>query len=346
MNISGSFTNADLKPQFQALGMDFFSTTTHSYCINGDFEFAAVKQEADTLDDAGFVLICGTEVTGEETGGQSGSDAADALCYLGFGSPVHHMGAHAITSRKAGGSDGFLDFCDDPKKSQWKNVPAINGEGGFAIANHPGASMWSYNSTLGFRGFNHGYTFGTEVWNGDTLAPNGPSVWWWRQRMLAGELTYPMSGSDTHDTAYDFGALHVWVEGAYGEAGLVAGIKSGRAYLSNGPFLDFELRDRNGRSALGGAVVVVSSSMVPVNYPLDAVVYYNVAQAATIRVWRGVVGGADEILEQELPVVAGAGSVVVSTTLDPGATAWYRTEVEHSGTNGSAWSMPVYVILR
>lgn len=29
-NISGSFSNADLKPQFQALGMDWFSTTTHS----------------------------------------------------------------------------------------------------------------------------------------------------------------------------------------------------------------------------------------------------------------------------------------------------------------------------
>ncbi len=345
VNITGAFTNADLKPQFQALGMDFFSTTTHSYCINSDNEFNAVKQEADSLDDASFVVICGTEVSGDETGPQWGSDSADAMCYLGFGSPVHHMGAHAITSRKWGGDDGFLDFCDDPKRSQWKNVPAIQAEGGFAIANHPNG-MWGFNSTGGFRGWNHGFTFGTELWNGDTFTVNAPHVWWWKQRMLEGEFTYPMSGSDTHDNAMDFGALHTWVDGTYDEAGLLAGITSGRSYLSNGPFLDLEMRDQHGRSADGGARIVVNGNMVPVGHPVDIEVFYNVSQDSVIRVWRGEVGAADEVLVQEFTGITGSGSVITSTTVEPTADAWYRAEIEHSDLRAGAWAMPIYVILK
>ncbi|MBL7009359.1 MAG: CehA/McbA family metallohydrolase [Planctomycetes bacterium] len=345
VNITGAFTNADLKPQFQALGMDFFSTTTHSYCIQSTAEFDRVKNEADTLDDPSFVLICGTEVTGEETGPQWGSDSADALCYLGFGAPVHHMGAHAITSRKWGGDDGFLDFCDDPKRSQWNNVPAIKSEGGFAVANHPNG-MWGFNSVVGFRGFNQGYTFGTEIWNGNTLTANPPHIWWWEQRMLEGKFTYPMSGSDTHDAAMDFGALHVWVDGVYGEAPLVAGIKAGRSYLSNGPFLDIEMRDQHGRSAPGGARYQVSASKVPPGHPVEVEVYYNVAQSSTIRVYRGQVGAAAEVLLQEFTGVSGGGSVVVPTTVEPTASAWYRAEVEYSNAQAGAWAMPIYFLLK
>ncbi|RMH05318.1 MAG: hypothetical protein D6702_00585 [Planctomycetota bacterium] len=345
VNITGSFTNADLKPQFQALGMDFYSTTTHSYCIQNPTEFDLVKTEADTLDDATFVLICGTEVSGRETGPQWGSDSADTLCYLGFGDPVHHMGAHAITSRKYGGKDGFLDFCDDPKRSQWDNVAAIKAEGGFAVANHPNG-MWGFNSVAGFRGWNHGYTFGTEVWNGDTMTPNAPHVWWWKQRMLEGEFTYPLSGSDTHDAAMDFGALHVWVEGAYNEPALLAGIRSGRAYLSNGPFVDLQLRDGHGRSALGGARVFVQASKVPPGYPVDVEVFYNVAQASTVRVWRGAVGDPDETLLQEFTGVTGGGSFIVPATVEPTASAWYRAEIEQADGRAGAWSMPVYIILK
>jgi len=344
VNITGAFTNADLKPQFQALGMDFFSTTTHSYCIQSPNEFALVKNEADTLDDAGFVVICGTEVSGEETGSQWGSDSADALCYLGFGSPVHHMGAHAITSRKYGGDDGFLDFCDDPKRSQWKNVPAIKAEGGFAIANHPNG-MWGFNSVAGFRGFNHGYTFGTEIWNGDTFTPNAPHVWWWKERMLDGEFTYPMSGSDTHDTAMDFGALHVWAEGTYSESALLAGIGSGRAYLSNGPFLDLQMRDHHGRKADGGARFTAQASKIPPGHPVDIEVYYNVAQDSVIRVYRGEDGAADEVLLQEFTGVTGSGSVIVPSTVEPTGSAWYRAEVEYSNAQAGAWAMPIYFIL-
>jgi hypothetical protein len=345
VNITGAFTNADLKPQYQALGMDFFSTTTHSYCINSVNEFDAVKNEADTLDDAGFVVICGTEVSGEETGPQWGSDSADALCYLGLGSPMHHMGAHGITSRKYGGDDGFLDFCDNPKRSQWQNVPLINGEGGFAIANHPNG-MWGFNSTAGFRGFNHGYTFGTEVWNGDTNTPNGDHMWWWKQRLLSGEYTYPMSGSDTHDSAYDFGAAHVWVDGVYDEAGLMDGIAAGRYYLSNGPFVDMQMRDNSGRRAEAGARVVVNGSKVPPGYPVDVEVFYNVAQDSVVTIHRGEEGGADELEIARFNGITGSGSVVFPATVEPNATAWYRAEVTHADGSRAAITSPVFIFIR
>ena len=87
----------------------------------------AVLTEANTLTDSSFVLLAGTEVSGAEQGPQSGSDSADILCSLGWGAHnVHHMGAHNITSRKAGGKDGFLDFCDNPMSGQKSNSLACS----------------------------------------------------------------------------------------------------------------------------------------------------------------------------------------------------------------------------
>ncbi len=345
VNITGSFTNANLKNQYLALGMDFYSTTTHSYCINSDTEFNAVKNEAATLDDAAFVLICGTEISGRETGRQWGSDGADYMCYLGFGSPVHHMGAHGITSRKPGGKDGFLDFCDDPLYSQLNNVPAVNQEGGFTVANHPNASLWAFNSVDGFRGMPSNKTLGTEIWNGAVGQPEAEHVWWWKQRMLEGRFTLPLSGSDTHDQAFDFGAVHTWVDAPYTDARLRAAIMAGRNYLSNGPFLDIELRDSAGRSALGGALVKVKGSKIPPGYPVDMEVFYNTPQSATLRVWKGSVGASDEVLVQEFTGVTGSGSVIVPTTVEPTASSWYRADIDYDIGPGTAWTMPVMILL-
>lgn len=345
VNITGSFTNAQLKPQFQALGFDFFSSTTHSYCINSDAEFNAVVAEAAALTDPSFVMLASTEVSGRETGVQSGSDSSTALCLLGFsGNEVHHMGAHHITSRKPGGRQGFLDFCDDPLYSQAVNYNDVNSEGGFAVINHPASSMWGFNSLADLTGQERNNAWGVEVWNGSEGANNFQTFHrnWWVARMVGGKLLYPYSGSDTHDSAYNFGATHTYVNGPLNGDSVNEALKSGMNYLSNGPFLDISISDNGGRGLGMGEVFSVRGSLVPNNYPITISVPYNVDQnGSTIDIYRGVVG-VGEVLVSSQSGITGSGTLTVPDTL-PQSTCWYRAEVRNTILTESALTTPVFV---
>ena len=345
VNITGAFTNAQLKPQFQALGFDFFSSTTHSYCINSDAEFDAVLAESVALTDPGFVMLASTEVSGRETGPQSGSDSSTALCLLGFSTnEVHHMGAHHITSRKPGGRQGFLDFCDDPLRSQAMNYDDVNTEGGFTIINHPASSMWGFNSLADLTGQERNNAWGVEVWNGSEGANNFQTFHrnWWVERMVGGKLLYPYSGSDTHDSAHNFGATHTFVSGALNGDSLNDALKSGMNYLSNGPFLDISISDNGGRGLGMGDVLSVRSSVVPANYPITVSVPYNVdLNGSTIDIYRGVVG-VSEVLVSSQSGITGSGTLTINDTL-PQSTCWYRAEVRNTILTESALTTPVFV---
>jgi hypothetical protein len=345
VNITGAFTNAQLKPQFQALGFDFFSSTTHSYCINNNAEFDAVLAESVALTDPSFVMLASTEVSGKETGPQSGSDLSDALCVLGFSwNEVHHMGAHHITSRKPGGDDGFLDFCDNPMSGQDYNINQINGEGGFAIVNHPASDMWGFNSLYDLSGQERNNAWGVEVWNGSEGANNFQSFHrnWWVARMVGGKLLYPYSGSDTHDAAYNFGATHTYVTGPLDPDSLSDALKSGRTYLSSGPFLDISISDNGGHSLGMGDVLTVNAGIVPSNYPITITVPYNVdANGSTVEIYRGVVG-VGEVLVSSTSGLTGAGTLTVPDIL-PQSTCWYRAEVVNTILTESALTTPVFV---
>lgn len=344
-NITGSFSNAQLKGQFQALGFGFFSTTTHSYCINSTGEFDAVKAEAQNLTDPGFVLICGTEISGRETGPQNGSDSADLLCSLGFGEAVHHMGSHGIATRRPGGSDGLLDFCDAPINAQAVNWSAVNGEGGFTVANHPAADYWAYNSVAYLKGQEAGGLWGVEVWNGSegTAQFSGPYRDWWLDRLREGHLLYPFSGSDTHEAAYNFGATHTWVPGPLTPANLVAALKGGRNYLSNGPFLDMEVRG-GARTLHMGEVFSASAAQVPPGFAVEVEVFFNVSSSlpSTLTIFRGTLGGETVIGQQS--GLLGGGSLRILDPL-PNRSCYWRAEVVNSNVSGSALTTPVFLRL-
>ncbi|MBC8369366.1 MAG: CehA/McbA family metallohydrolase [Planctomycetes bacterium] len=342
-NLTGAFTNADLKPQFQALGMDFFSSTTHSYCINDTTEFNAVLTESQNLSDPSFVMLASTEISGAETGPQSGSDSADLLCTLGWGDhDVHHMGAHNITSRKAGGKDGFLDFCDNPMSGQVGNVNAVNAEGGFTSVNHPNSGSWAFNSIQGLYGQERNRTWGVEVWNGS----EGSLQWqnyqrdWWLDRLTEGKLLYPYSGSDTHDTAVNFGAIHTYIPGALDQQSLTDALTAGRSYLSNGPFLELGIETTNGARTLpmGGTAFV---QRIPNNIQININVDYNCSASSEIAIYRGTVGGGEvEIFRQS--GYSGGGSVQITDTV-PTSSFWYRADVHDSQWTQTAMTTPVYV---
>ncbi|HEX9792405.1 MAG TPA: CehA/McbA family metallohydrolase [Planctomycetota bacterium] len=345
-NVTGSFTNAQLKAQFQALGFDYFSTSTHSYCLN-DSEFTQVVQESNGLDEADFKVLCGTEVSGKETGAQTGSDSADALCALGFGVPVHHMGAHGITQRKPGGQDGFLDFCDSPIFGVRYNADVVRNEGGFTVVNHPTDAYFAFNSTYDLPGIEGNGVDGVEIWNGSGGGTVASAAYldWWITRMLQGRILYAYSGSDTHDAAFDFGSTHVLVDSAFSEASLRAGLRRGRTYVSNGPFLAITLEDNHGRRAVMGDVAAVRVAVIPDNYPLTVSAYFDTGGAAgRVRIYEGRVGETTERLLADVPVSGGgvttAAALAVKTTH-----SWYRAEFVRNDGAGGAWASPVFVRL-
>ncbi|MFK5956007.1 MAG: hypothetical protein QM477_06130 [Planctomycetota bacterium] len=347
-NITGSFSNAQLKNQFQAIGFDFFSSTTHSYCINSDTEFNAVLTESSTLSDPSFVMLASTEVSGAELGPQTGNDSADLLCALGFGDyDVHHMGAHNITSRKLGGRDGFLDFCDSPMGDQGANTQAINAEGGFAVAHHPASDFWAYNSTGWMHGQESQRVWGVEVWNGS----EGANFWqpfhrnWWVDRMTEGMILFPYSGSDTHDSAYNFGAIHTFVPGVLDQTTLTSALRGGNSYISNGPFLEATLSDGGSRGLPMGGKVAVPGSRIPPNFPVFIDVSYNLdLTGSTLTVYRGEVGVGETIIHSATGLT-GAGTLQVPDFL-PSSSCWYRAEVHNNTFSEAAVTTPMFITLR
>lgn len=348
VNITGAFTNAQLKTQFQAVGFDWFSSTTHSYCINSDTEFNAVLTESQTLSDPSFVMLASTEISGAEQGPQTGNDSADALCLLGFGDhDVHHMGAHNISSRKWGGKDGLLDFCDNPMENQGTNASNVNGEGGFTVAHHPASSFWAYNSTGWMAGQESNSVRGVEVWNGS----EGLGTWqafhrnWWVDRMTEGMILYPYSGSDTHDTVYNFGAVHTFLPAAFNNDNLTTALKQGNSYLSNGPFLEATLSDGGSRALPMGGKASVPGSRIPSNFQVFVNVSFNVdLTGSTITVYRGEVGVGETVIHQ-VSGYTGGGSFQVQDTF-PSNSCWYRAEVHNANFSESALTTPMFVTLR
>lgn len=350
-NITGAFTNQQLRDQFRALGFDFFSTTTHSYCIQGSSEFASIAAEASSLDLTDFVVLLGTEMTNKENGPQQGSDIFDATCFLGgqFSRGIAHMGGHGITSDKPGGQDYFLGACDGPIFNQDVNVSEANAEGGFAIANHPGGDTISFNSVERFEGMERNMTRGVEIWNYDVSQSAASTVHknWWINRLLEGKITYPYSGSDTHDEAVEFGATLTYINGALNDQSVLTGLKSGMNYISNGPYLSNNLSDGGGRELEMGNIFVTRKANVPPNYPVSVDSYYNLgSDVATVRVYRGAVGAAAEELLAEYANVTGQGLLQTATTIPKTGPSWYRTELEVNGAPRAAYATPCYIYLR
>lgn len=349
-NVTGAFTNRQLRDQFMALGYDYFSTTTHSYCINGSSEFASIASESVSLDLPDFVVLLGTEMTNLETGPQQGSDIFDATCVLGgqLFRGIAHMGAHGITSDKPGGRDYFLGACDGPIRDQEVNVRETVQEGGFAIANHPGGDTISYNSVAYFEGMEANRTKGVEIWNYDisTGAASVVHKQWWLARLNEGKITYPYSGSDTHDEAVEFGATITYVEGPLNDQNVLTSLKAGRNYISNGPFLYNNLTDGAGRELVMGDIRVLRPGQIPPNYPVSIDSYYNLGtDVATVRVYQGAVGFGEQLVA-EYTQVTGQGVLQTSTTVPTSASSWYRTELEVDGAPRAAYATPCYIYLR
>ena len=342
---SGSFTYGQLKTQYQALGLDWFTGTDHSYCINDDSEYQSIVSELAVLNDATFLAPADLEVSSEEEGSQQGSDLADLLCLLG--PEQNHMGAHGISSRIPGGDDGFLGFCNglfsDALDTFSNNVASVRAQGGFPIANHPADSSFAWNSFAALTGIEADALHGIEIWNGASQSGQGEGVDAWVRWLLAGRILYAYSGSDTHDAAFAFGANHaVFFDEPFTIPNLQDILKRGRLFLSDGHVLILAI-DLNGSELVMGQL----QSLAPAQpaSTLNISVHYNFGtDSSTISVFRGAVGDAAESLLCTSGPLTGQGVFTCTDTLDPAARSWYRAYSESSAGAPTAYTNPIFFL--
>ncbi|MCH2107125.1 MAG: hypothetical protein MK291_10845, partial [Planctomycetes bacterium] len=197
--VSGSFSFAQLRSQYAALGTTWFTATDHAYCVNSDAEYQSILTECVSASDSTFQVLPHLELSSDEVGDQTGTDLADILC-LGTTS-ANHMGAHGITSRINGGGDGFLGFCDglfsDVLDPFDQNLAIVNAQGGFGIANHPNAGTFGWESISSTVGQEGGGLHGVEIWNGASVSGQGNHVGAWIDWLLDGRILFGYAGSDT-----------------------------------------------------------------------------------------------------------------------------------------------------
>lgn len=337
---SGSFTYAQLKPQFQALGLDWITATDHSYCINDDAEYQTIVDETAALTDGSFLAMPDIELSSEEEGAQSGGDTSNLLCL--FGVQQNHMGAHGISTRKPGGSDAVIGFCNGVFGFS-ANIAAIRGEDGYPIVHHPSADAFGWNSISALTGQETNGMHGVEIWNGSVVSGQGGDVGAWVDWLLAGRILYAYSGSDTHDAAFDFGANHVLFNGEpFNIENLESAVKAGRLFISNGPSLILEVTLEGATLGMGTKQALSPTQSAA---PLQIDTHYDFgAGSGIISVFRGYSGDPIETLLCQSGTLSGSGVFSCADTLNPTRQGWYRSYTEDAAAQVIAYTNPVFFV--
>ena len=343
LQLSGSFSYAQLKSQYQALGLDWMTATDHSYCIDSPSEYGVVVTECSNLTDGSFIAVPDIELSSDESGPQSGSDLGDAIC-LGATSS-NHMGAHGISTWKQGGQEAFWGFCDglftDELDSFGNNINKVRNEGGWPIANHPDGSSFGWNSVSGLQGIENNDVHGIEIWNGATTSGQGGNVGMWVDWLEDGRILYAYSGSDTHDEAFAFGANHALLEASqpFNPHQLERALREGRSYISNAHVLVHEATVAGDRIGMGSLQTLTPAQQSKL-FTLE--VHYNFGtDVGTIQLF----GGANGIAETTLNTFSGlTGEGVVTSTFAPwsGKTSW--TRAYSSSGSKTAYTNPIFYL--
>jgi hypothetical protein len=334
---SGSFSYAQLKSQYQALGLDWFAATDHSYCIDDDSEYAAIVSEIAAINDASFIAYPDIELSSDEEGPQSGSDSGDVTCL--FLTPQNHMGAHGITARKSGGGSGFLGFCSGLNGFQ-SNASAVRAEGGYPIVHHPeSGAAFAWNSISATQGIEAGEMHGVEIWNGATQSGQGGHVGVWTNWLLGGRILYAYSGSDTHDAAFAFGSNNVLLTGKpFEPLALSNAVRGGRLFVSSGHFLTIEV-EREAETLVMGTQQALPTGGA--DTPALVRAHYDFGTSTgTIRIFEGRVGAGAETTLCVSGTLSGSGVFECAATVSGSVTSYYRAYA--SGSGAQAYTNPVF----
>ena len=343
LQISGSFTYAQLKSQYQALGLDWYTATDHSYCMDSANEYNTIAAECTALTDSSFLVIPDTELSSDESGAQSGGDLGDAICLGGTSS--NHMGAHGISTWKHGGSQGFWGFCDGPFTDELEsfagNINKIRNEGGYPIVNHPAASSFGWNSVASLQGIENNDMHGVEIWNGASVTGQGGDVGAWIDWLEGGRILYGYSGSDTHDEAFAFGANQVVLRPnePFAPGTVQLAIREGRVFLSRNHVLIHEALITGDALEMGSLQTLAPAQQSAV-VTLEA--HYNFGSATgTVTFFTGA-DGIQEAVHASSGPLTGQGVFTSTYVPAPGKNSWSRAYAISDGE--ASYSNPIFYL--
>lgn len=345
-NLGADNDLATLKSQFVASGADWFTSTSHSYCLESAEEYAEVRDEALALSqDGDFLVLADTELSSIESGQEGCPDLGELGCILLKGS--NHTGAHFISEWLPGGKDLFMGMCMRPIYPILDNITTIRGQGGLPIIMHPCGRVMVSNSNEVLTGIEDDGLHGTEIWNGPHPQNQGAQVRWWVDRLLEGHKMYGYSGSDTHDDVYDFGWNHVYIWGGLTVANLRRSIERGLVYVSNHQYLVIAARVPGKPWMPMGGEVSIPTGVGTVN-TLVAVSYDLGERTGGIEVYRGRTYDQSETLIGTFDAVTGSGNLLVSDTATRDRTTYYRASSSTGDAvdDGVAYTNPVWFVPR
>lgn len=340
-----------LKTQYEALGADWFASTSHSYCLQKEEEYGRLSTTiADLNAMGGALILADTELTSAEAGERQGcADLNDLICLLPGG--VNHTGAHFISDWRPGGTDLVGGYCFGPIFDILSNIANVRLDGGFMTINHPcpsqvfGGALTS-NSDAVLTGMRAGGLTGAEIWNGKVQEDQNGHVGWWVKHLLRGKKLYCHSGSDTHDDAFDFGWTHVYAWPELSRNSLQRSLELGLSYVSSYQFLALAARKPGGRWFPMGADVSIAAGGGTQDVVV-AIAYDMGERTGLVEVYRGRTGETEESLVAEFGDLSGSGNLFVSDGAPRDRNSYYRAYSVAPGSQpdkGVAYTNPIWFV--
>ena len=164
----------------------------------------------------------------------------------------------------------LIDWRNAPQDSVIaRNTAQVRALGGLAIINHPFFPDTVNRFKFGVRHFD-----GIEVWNGRWDARNERALAWWDALLRQGRPTLAVAASDTHTAApspNQLGRPRTVVQASgLSRAGIMQGLRRGRAYLVADRPISLMLTARVGRASagIGDTLAVANEQAIAVAFEL------------------------------------------------------------------------------
>jgi Mg-chelatase subunit ChlD len=315
----GRDTIADISDDAKNSGLDWIIITDHSYDMD-TAEWQTARDECEAESDATFVVMCGEEISVDESNG-AGWETGH---YLGYG-----LDAFIENEGTTPPNSGLpIDMCPSAPDAQ-DAINTVNGQGVGFIA-HPYNWAWDWDN-WGVTGYT-----GIEVWNGGI---DYESIYHlqamakWNELLVdgltSGRHIVGIGGSDAHPggttpSPYEHSVFTFLDLPSLTPDAIADAYKGGHAIFSNGPFVSFKIIDPSDRSEyiVGDTVAMPKGSHVTLDISWD---FLGHGSIRWVTVYKGT---SANVSSTKVKIVPNGGSVSWTDPESVDEPCFYRLEGE------------------
>jgi len=340
---------SELKSRASSRGVEWQGYADETFCLESS-GFNTVKTDCENAEDAGFTCLHGeTLIVKDDYDSGLGEQyciycgTVRSLCEGIGGEPYSE-----IPPYRAGriGAYGASDYISSGTGIEWcrnyldpqDGIDDIQNYGGLAILHSPFGEdtaisrIWDFES----RDYVSGYD-GVEIWNADWDSnEDGDAKTWWKGKLLDGDKIYSFGGVGKHlGNSFDVYNFAYLTE--LNQSFLKDSLKEGYSSVSNNGEMYIEIYDSyNGTwENMGKTFNVCEDDIINIS------VTYDVDNACTLRIYKGVIGGGLEIYWEEN--ISGSGSKEITNLLSDNV--YFRSECISPNGEYRIYTNPIWVEL-